>query len=115
MLYGGITEELLMRWGLVTLLAWLGWRVVQKGRSLPRASLMWGAIAIVAIIFGIGHLGATALIWPLTPFIIARTVVLNSIGGLAFGWLYWRHSLEAAMAAHAMAHLVFTLASVLAR
>ena len=31
LLYGGITEELLVRWGVMTLLLWLGWRVVQRG------------------------------------------------------------------------------------
>ena len=37
---------------------------------------------------------------PLTPALITRTIVLNSLAGIAFGWLYWRRGLEAAMLAH---------------
>ena len=33
-------------------------------------------------------------------------VVLNSLAGIAFGWLYWRRGLEAAMIAHFAADLV---------
>lgn len=114
MLYGGITEELLMRWGLMTLLAWALWRVFQRGTGAPRGWIMWLALGAVAIVFGVAHLGAVALITPLTPLLIARTVLLNAVGGIVFGWLYWRRSLEAAMIAHASAHVAMTLLSVLA-
>jgi hypothetical protein len=30
MLYGGITEEILLRWGVMSLLVWLGWIVFQQ-------------------------------------------------------------------------------------
>ena len=33
LLYGGITEELMVRWGVMTLLLWLGWRLLQRGRA----------------------------------------------------------------------------------
>jgi membrane protease YdiL (CAAX protease family) len=36
---------------------------------------------------------------------VARTVLLNAVVGVLFGWLYWRRSLEAAMVAHAAFHL----------
>ena len=41
LLYGGITEELLLRWGLITLLLWAAWRIFQRGRGTPRASARW--------------------------------------------------------------------------
>lgn len=40
LLYGGITEELLLRWGMMSLLAWLGWRVFQRGEGTPRPAIM---------------------------------------------------------------------------
>ena len=43
---------------------------------------------------------------PLTPLVIARTVVLNGLLGIIFGWLYWRHGLEAAMISHFSADIV---------
>ncbi len=32
-LYGGITEELLLRWGMMTLLVWLAWWIFAKGQG----------------------------------------------------------------------------------
>ena len=37
---------------------------------------------------------------------MAFVVVANTAFGVLFGWLFWRYGLEAAMIAHAMAHLV---------
>jgi membrane protease YdiL (CAAX protease family) len=34
-----------------------------------------------------------------------RTVLLNALGGVLFGWLFWRRSLEVAMVAHAAFHV----------
>jgi membrane protease YdiL (CAAX protease family) len=56
LLYGGITEELLLRWGLMTLLVWAGWRIFERGRGKPPAVYFVGAIIISAIIFGLGCL-----------------------------------------------------------
>lgn len=109
MLYSGITEELMMRWGLVSLLAWALWRLTQRGRGRPAPRIMWSAITVAAVIFGLSHLGGAAAIAPLTGGLIARTVVLNGVGGMIFGWLFWRKSQEAAMLAHAAVHVVFTV------
>ncbi|MBE9042205.1 CPBP family intramembrane metalloprotease [Oscillatoriales cyanobacterium LEGE 11467] len=106
--YGGITEELIMRWGLMSLLAWIGWHLLQRGRGKPHSRVMWGAIAISTLLFGLGHLPATAAIVPLTPFLILRAIALNGAGAV-FGWLYWRRSLEAASIAHATSHIVAAL------
>ena len=43
-LYGGITEELLLRWGLMTLIVWAAWRVLQKGQNQPTSAYFVGAI-----------------------------------------------------------------------
>ncbi len=110
--YGGITEELLLRWGLMSLLAWSGWRVVQRAQGAPRAWLMWTAIGVSALLFGAGHLGAAAALAPLTLAVVVRTVLLNAGAGVVFGYLFWRRSLEAAMVAHAGAHVAMTLLGV---
>jgi hypothetical protein len=59
--YGGIVEELLLRWGLMSLLVWIGWRVAQRGQGLPRPALVWMAIVLAALLFGV----ATYPRWPL--------------------------------------------------
>jgi membrane protease YdiL (CAAX protease family) len=105
--YGGIVEELLLRWGLMSLLVWIGWRVAQRGQGLPGPALVWTAIVLAALLFGIAHLPALAGMVALTPLIVVRTVLLNALGGVLFGWLFWRRSLEAAMVAHATTHVGF--------
>ena len=104
--YGGITEELLMRLFLVSLIAWLLGRWWRTADGLPASGAFVTAIVIVAVIFGLGHLPATAAMAPLTPTLVTRALVLNGIAGIAFGWLYWRRGLESAMIAHASAHLI---------
>ena len=93
--YGGIGEEILTRLFLVSVIAW-----ILRGRAT------WLAVVIAAVLFAAGHLPAAATVSPLTPALVARIVVLNSLAGIAFGWLYWRRGLEAAMVAHFSADLV---------
>lgn len=110
-LYGGLTEEVLLRWGFMTLLVWLGWRWTGRPTSPPPA-LVWVAIVVAAVLFGIGHLPAAAELTALTPASVARVVLLNTVGGIAFGWAYWRYSLEAAMVAHAATHVVLVAGAI---
>ncbi|MFQ3616344.1 MAG: CPBP family glutamic-type intramembrane protease [Cyanobacteriota bacterium] len=103
--YGGITEELWLRLGLMTLIAWGLWRLAARP-VLPRGWIFGTAIALSALLFGLGHLPATAVVWPLTGVVIGRSLVLNGLLGLVFGTLYWKIGLEAAMLAHFCADLV---------
>ncbi len=106
-LYGGIVEELLLRWGVMALFVWIGWRVAQRGQGLPSSALVWTANILAALLFGIGHLPALAALITLTPLIVIRTVLLNALGGVLFGWLFWKRNLETAMVAHAATHVGF--------
>jgi hypothetical protein len=102
--YGAVPEELLLRLGLMTLLVWVGARLT---RTFPPGPLvMWTAIVVSALLFGAGHLPTTAAILPLTPLVITRALLLNGIGGIVFGWLYWKRGLLAAMLAHFSADIV---------
>uniref|UniRef100_UPI002FE1CAAC CPBP family intramembrane glutamic endopeptidase n=1 Tax=Noviherbaspirillum sp. TaxID=1926288 RepID=UPI002FE1CAAC len=112
-LYGGITEEVLLRWGVMTLIAWLGWRFVQGGAGAVRARWIWMAIIVSALLFGAGHLPAVAAQTAQMDASLAAFVVLaNTVFGVIFGFVYWRRGIEAAMLAHGIAHIV---ASVLAK
>lgn len=105
-LYGGITEELLMRWGFMTLVAWIIWRIFQRRAAKPSASVIVVAILVTALMFGIGHLPAAALmVSKLTPGVIAWILLGNASFTLIAGWLYWKVGLEAAMIAHITTHL----------
>lgn len=110
LLYGGATEEMLMRWGLMTVLVWLPWRFVQKRFGLPRPAYIIGAIVIAALLFGAGHLPAVAAMGAsLTAPVVTYTIVGNTVPGVFFGFLYWCYGLEAAILAHALAHAVAVL------
>ena len=111
LLYGGITEEILLRWGLMAPVAWLGWRVRGRPEAGLGSATMWVAIVVSAVLFGVGHLPALASAYGLTPLLVVRTVLLNAIVGLAFGWLFWRDSLETAMVAHATFHVALVAVS----
>ena len=111
--YGGITEELLMRLFLLSLVAWLLGRWWKAAEGEPATGAFWVAIIVVAVLFGLGHLPATAAIVPLTPMIVVRALVLNGVAGVAFGYLYWRNGLEAAMLGHMSAHLVMQVPGVM--
>ena len=62
LLYGGITEELLMRLFLLSLVAWLFGRWWKTAAGMPAPGAFRAAIVVVAVLFGLGHLPATAAI-----------------------------------------------------
>src|SRR5205085_9050361 len=109
--YGGIAEEVQLRLFFVTLLAW-GLCLLSGGQR-QRWHLVL-AVVLAAVAFGAGHLPAAAKVWPLDAVVIARTLLLNGIAGLVFGWFYVRHGLESAMLSHFCADLVLHVAAPLA-
>ncbi|MGZ7070389.1 MAG: CPBP family glutamic-type intramembrane protease [Methanobacterium sp.] len=112
--YGGINEEILLRLFLMSLLVWIFIKIKKTDIGKPTKVGVWLAIILAAVIFGVGHLPALASITALTPILIARTIILNSIGGIIFGWLYWRKGLESAMVAHFSADIVLHVIPALA-
>lgn len=104
--YGGIAEEILLRLFVMSLLAWLGSFINKTKDGRPTNTIFWMANILAAILFGLGHLPAVSTIIPITMLVIIRTVLLNSIGGILFGWLYRKHGLESAMIAHFSADIV---------
>ncbi len=101
--YGGIAEELQLRLFLMTLLVWFVAKV--KGMQ-PRDATYWNAIIAAALLFGAGHLPAANHVWGLDAMVVVRTVLLNALAGVAFGWLYWRRGLEMAIVGHFSADIV---------
>lgn len=83
--YGGISEEIMMRWGLMSFVAWMGWRFFQHGKNRAKPWIMWLSILISSLLFGVAHLGANTVLAPLTWFIFFRMMLLNGIAGIVFG------------------------------
>jgi len=104
--YGGINEEILLRLIVMSFLAWLGKFISKTPDGKPTNIIFWTANILAAVLFGLGHLPATALLIPITPLVIIRAIVLNGFVGIACGWLYQTRGLESAMIAHFSADIV---------
>ena len=97
----GITEETIFRLFGLSVLAWLGGLAFHDSEKRPKLAVFWAANIVFALAFGLMHLpDAVSRGWPINSLIIVRTVVVNGIGGLVLGWLYWSFGLETAMLAH---------------
>ena len=95
-----------MRLGALTVLAAMLRMVLREPWPSPATGAMWAAIVISSLLFGAGHLPATARIVRLRPLVVIRALALNGIGGVVFGYLYWKSGLTTAMVAHGAADLV---------
>jgi hypothetical protein len=94
--YGGIVEETLVRLFLMTALVWLLAKVVP--RRPPAIFVV--AVVVSAVMFAVGHLPAAAKIVPLDAVVVGRILLLNSVSGVVFGFVYWRWGLEHAILCH---------------
>lgn len=80
-LYGGVTEELLLRFGLMSALVLAGWYLTGRAPECAGSRVTSSAILLLGVVFGLGHLPALAQPVGLTPALVARTVLLNAIAG----------------------------------
>ena len=104
--YGGIGEELIARWGVLTAVLAAAMRL-----GVPRGTGFWSANGVAALLFAAGHLGLLFTLVPHPPlWLVAMVMAGNIVPALGFGWLYRRDGIEAAMLAHAGAHLLALLA-----
>ena len=108
-LYGGVVEEVMLRLFMLSLLAWLGWKVFFRKAEKAPAGVIIAANVISALLFAAGHLPATVMLFEITPLVLLRCFLFNGGLGLFFGWLYRRFGIQYAMIGHALAHIVSKL------
>ncbi len=106
--YGGVVEEILLRWFLMSTFALLLWKLL--ARQYIKAEIPeWifvVANVLAALLFALGHLPATFILFgELTFLIVFRCMLLNGVFGLVFGMLYRKLGIQYAMIAHAMTHV----------
>ena len=95
-LYSAVTEELIFRLLIATLVAWLAVRVLARFGRHANPIAVWLGILGAAVLFGLAHVPNLADV----PHPYLRAITLNGIAGIVLGWLYWRRGLEAAILAH---------------
>lgn len=115
LLYGGITEEILIRFGLMSFFTWVLFRVTQKSTSVIGAHNYVLAILFSSLLFGVGHLPVANILSPVVTANLVFYIILgNSIFGVIAGYLYWKRGLEAAIISHMVAHLVMIIGEQIA-
>ena len=106
-LYGGVIEEVMMRLFVMSLLAFLGWRLFFRQRESVPTGVLIGANILSTLAFAAGHLPATAATFgALTPLLLLRCFLLNGAFGLVFGRFYRKYGIQYAMLSHALLHIV---------
>ena len=114
LLYGGIAEEILARWGVMTLGSWLVLRLLGRP-AVPAAGVYWIGIMTAALVFALAHLPFLYSVAGNPPLWLAMgATAINGLAGAVFGWLFWRRGLEAAMMAHTLAHVTAALIGIAA-
>ena len=105
-LYGGLTEEILMRFGLMTFIVWVTSKILKD----LNPKVYWIGIILAALVFAVGHFPiAFHAVGTPSVMLLLYILVGNTIGGIIFGWLYWKKGLESAFIAHFLAHVVMLM------
>ncbi len=105
-LYGGLTEELLLRFGFMTLVVWIVFKITKNLGD----STYWIGIILASILFAVGHFPVVfSAVENPTITLLTYILVGNSVAGLFFGWLYWKKGLEAAFIGHIFAHVAMII------
>jgi len=106
-IYGGIVEEVLMRLFLMSLLAFIMWKLFYKKENSPPSKALITANIVSALLFAAGHLPSTLLTFgTLTPLLLLRCFLLNGAFGLIFGYFYRKHGIQYSMLLHMLFHIV---------
>ncbi|WP_236682800.1 CPBP family intramembrane glutamic endopeptidase [Riemerella anatipestifer] len=105
-LYGGLTEEILMRFGVMSLVTWIASKILNGTQPI----VYWIGIIIASVIFAIGHFPITYQAVETPSFgLLSYVFIGNSVGGIIFGWLYWKKGLESAFIAHICTHIIMVI------
>lgn len=102
--YGGLYEEALCRWGLMSIIVWALWRTVARKHDRPTRTVFVLSAAITALLFGLGHLpAAVAMVGAPTPALVSYLLLGNLFVGVAAGLCFWKLGIESAMVCHMVA------------
>ena len=108
--YGGVIEEILLRLFMMSLIAFLAWKLFFRRQANPPTGVIIAANIIAALLFAAGHLPSTMQMFgEITPMILLRCFLLNGAAGLVFGYLYRKYGIHYSMMAHAGAHIVWKI------
>ncbi len=101
-LYGGVVEEILARWGLMNILVFFALLFTGQRGSF----VTWTAIILSGMAFGVSQLPAyLAAGCKASRRFTYTMLLLNTWQAMVFGLLFWQHGILAAMMSHVLFHL----------
>ena len=107
--YGGVIEEILMRWffmGLIALILVMLFARKRDKMEIPEWIFITANV-IAAIVFSVGHLPATQMFFGrITGLILFRCFLLNGVLALFFGRWFRKYGIQYAMLGHLGIHFV---------
>lgn len=105
-LYGGVVEEIIARWGLLNLATFFALIFTKQ----PSTLIIWFSIFISGIIFAIGQLPAyIAAGCTSSQQFIYSFIALSLFQSVIFGYLFWQYGLMCSILAHMLFHLGWAL------
>ena len=106
-LYQGIGQEILLRFGIMTTLIYV---FSSRGRDLNPWVFLVGMI-FTAVLYGFAK--SNVVVGVDIRFItLLRTLLLNILPGMVFGWLYYKFHFEAAVFSHVLANSLIIVGNV---
>lgn len=107
LLGAAVREEILFRLFALNLCTWIGMKLFRRKQPTPQ--LIWAANVLTAFAFAVLHLVPASQMLALNPSAMALVLVLATVAGTVFGYIYWRYDLVMAVLSHAVAGLVLYL------
>ena len=96
-----VTEELVFRLILLSLIFGALTRLVRSGEAARRQGVAWTANVLCALAFGIVHLPAWTALGPMSAALVLMVLMLNGVAGLVMGHVFITRGIVAAMWVHA--------------
>ncbi|MFD2444983.1 CPBP family intramembrane glutamic endopeptidase [Bacillus sp. CGMCC 1.16607] len=100
---GGITEEVIFRWGLLSLVMWLFSLLISS-----ETTVFWIAITVTGMIFGLAHLPGNLAAGCKPSVMLVTTAIIGNLWVSVFcGYLFWKYGLIAAIIVHILFHVLW--------
>ncbi|WP_239616279.1 CPBP family intramembrane glutamic endopeptidase [Cohnella mopanensis] len=100
---GGIIEEVIFRWGALTVTVW-----ALSGLNLSEPVSSWLGIGLTGIVFGLAHLpGNLQEGCKPSPLFVGTSIIGNLWVSVFCGYLLFHYGLIAAMTVHCLFHIIW--------
>lgn len=108
-LYDGIGQEILLRWGVMTTIIYV---LSAKGQDLNRWIYIIG-IVFTAVLYAFSQYNTAFAAGDFNVLLVLRILLLNGLDGILFGWLYYKFHFEAAAISHALMNVLIIFGNIL--